>query len=175
MLKIKRMFRNKDLVKSSKDGSQDDPINFDTTEWHAMNRIRVCLANISQIDVKRETLWRISTHILCDVTCTRAHVLLQLTEAAASKYTYVTVHDNESFTRCAGACHVRYDFKLAWLGDRSKGKERLIRFIRGFHAAKTIQTETLKQRFIVAAYILMHIYRETHCSFLIDTTRRHAL
>jgi len=49
------MFRNKDLVKSSKDGSQG-PLNFDTTEWHAMNRIRVCLANISQIDVKRETL-----------------------------------------------------------------------------------------------------------------------
>jgi len=56
------MFRNRDLVKSSKDECQDGPINFDTTDqWHEydgmnMNRIRVCLANIFQIDVKRETL-----------------------------------------------------------------------------------------------------------------------
>jgi len=116
VLEIKGMFRNRDLVKNSKDGCQDSPINFDTSDqWHAVNRIRVCLTNtphnISQIDVKRETLWRISfyTHCMCfcNVTCTRAHVLLQLIEAAASKYTYVTVHDNESFTRCAGVYHVR--------------------------------------------------------------------
>lgn len=138
----------------------------------AVNWMRVYLASTSRYWCKacdarhshtfRVFLWQ-----------THPHVLLQLTEAAALKYTYITAHDNKSFRRCVGVHHVRYDFKLAWLGDRNKGKERLILFIRGFYAAKPFRRKCWNG-VLSRQLTYMHIYREIHCSLLTTPTSWHA-